>query len=186
MKVLGICCSPRLHGNTEIMVQESLAKAQEDGAEIELVSLAGKTITPCDGCYSCQKTKECHIKDDMQDIYIKLLEADGIIFGTPVYFWTVSAQAKALIDRTYVFRQEQKLRNKVGGVVVTKRREGATGAVIVFSNFFTSQGMVMAGRAIGFGGREKEAVKKDERGMAEAGALGEIIVKYMQSHKIPS
>ena len=69
IKVLGICCSPRLHGNTEILVQESLAKAQGVGAEIELVRLAGKTIAPCDGCLSCRQTKVCRIKDDMQDIY---------------------------------------------------------------------------------------------------------------------
>ena len=82
MKILGIVCGPRLRGNTEIILQESLDAAQEEGAEIELVTLAGKTIMPCDSCLSCDETKECRIKDDMQDIYIELLEADGIIFGT--------------------------------------------------------------------------------------------------------
>jgi len=185
MKVLGIVCSPRLHGNTEIMVQASLAKAQEEGAEIELVTLAGKTISPCDACYSCRKTGESHIKHDMQDIYTKLLEADGIIFGTPVYFWTVSAQAKALIDRTFVFSVKRELRNKVVGVVVTLDRTGSTSALAVFNGFFTLQKMIMVGRAVGFGSQEKGVVKKDERGMADAEALGETIVKYIQSHQIP-
>jgi len=190
MKILGIVCSPRLHGNTETLLQESLAKAQEGGAEIELVALAGKTISPCDGCCSCEKTGECHIKDDMQDIYNKLLEADGIIFGTPVYYWNVSAQAKALIDRTYAFRVERKLRNKVAGVVVTAERNGSTSAVAAFNSFFTLQKLIMVGRAIGYSGEEgyldKEAVKKDKEGMTEAVALGRTIVKYIQSHKIPS
>ncbi len=186
MKVLGIVCSPRTRGNTEILVQVSLAKAQEEGVEIELVTLAGKTISPCDACYSCRKTGECHIKDDMQDIYTKLLAADGIIFGTPVYFGSVSAQAKALIDRTTVFSAKRELRNKAVGAVVTLRRTGGISALAVFNGFSTSQKMVIVGRALGFGGQEKGAVKKDEEGMAEAEALGEAMVKYIQSHKTPS
>ena len=170
MKVLGIVCSPRLHGNTEILVQASLAKAQEEGAEIELVTLAGKTIAPCDSCYSCRKTDKCHIKDDMQDIYTKLLEADGIIFGTPVYFGTVCAQAKALIDRSYVFLGEHKLRNKVAGVVVTTGRLGGTSAFTVFSVFSNVQRMIIVGVAIGFGGAEKGQIRNDKRGMASAEA----------------
>lgn len=127
---MGIICSPRLHGNTEILVQASLAKAQEAGAEVELVALAGKRISPCDSCGSCSETRQCHIKDDMQDIYAKLLDADGIIFGTPVYYWSVTAQAKALIDRTYVFRVNRDLRNKVVGVVVVQEVSGAVSAFI--------------------------------------------------------
>ena len=185
MKVLGIACSPRLHGNTEILVQASLAKAREEGAEIELVILAGKTISPCDACDSCRKTGECHIDDDMQDIYTKLLEADGVIFGTPVYFWSVSAQAKALIDRTYVFSKERELRNKVVGVVVAAGRRGSTTALEVFNGFFIIQKMIMAGCATGIGSRKKGEVKTDERGMAEAEALGKTLVEYIRSHRIP-
>ena len=181
MKVLGIVCSPRQNGNTEIMERESLAGAEEAGAEVELVTIAGKTIAPCDGCLSCQKTGECHIKDDMQDIYTKLLEADGIIFGTPVYFWSVSAQAKALIDRTYVFRISSRLRGKVAGVVVTTGRAGATSAFTVFHNFFNLQRMIMAGGAMGYAGSEKKGIENDERGMAEARALGRAVVKRIQA-----
>ena len=185
MKVLGICCSPRLHGNTEILLETSLAKAREEGADVELVTLAGKTISLCDGCSSCRKTGECHIKDDMQDIYTKLLEADGIIIGTPVYFGTVCAQAKALIDRTYVFGEGRKLRNKVAGVVVTTRRVGATSASTVFHVFFNLQRMIMVGVAIGFGGTEKGEIRDDERGMADASALGRATVRRIQSYRIP-
>lgn len=186
MKVLGIVCSPRLHGNTEIMLQESLDAAQEERAEIELVILAGKTIMPCDSCLSCDETKKCRIKDDMQDIYIKLLEADGIIFGTPLYYQTVSAQAKALIDRTFVFRQERNLRNKVAAIVVaTGGGEGAS-AVKVFSTFFDIQKMIMAGAAIGCGDYEKGSIKNDKRGMAETRTLGKMIVRRIRSLVTPS
>ncbi len=185
MKVLGIVCSPRLHGNTEILVQESLAEAQETGADVELLTLAGKTIAPCDACYSCRKTGKCHIKDDMQDIYTKLLEADGIIFGTPVYFWTVSAQAKALIDRTLVLRGKHQLGGKAAGVAVTATRAGSTLAYTVFANFFNLQRMTLVGGAIGFGGVEVK-VKDDKRGMEDAKALGRAIVRHIQSYKIPA
>ena len=183
MKVLGIVCSPRVHGNTETMLQASLAKAQEAGAETELVTLAGKSISPCDACYSCSKTGECHIKDDMQDIYAKFSEADGIIFGTPVYFWNVSAQAKALIDRTYFNLTKRDLRNKVAGVVVTAGRRGSTSAVEAFNGFFNTHRMIIVGCATGLTSPEKGEIKKDERGMAEAEALGKTIVQYIQSQK---
>jgi multimeric flavodoxin WrbA len=184
MKVLGIVCSPRLHGNTEILVKAALVKAREEGAEIELATLAQKNISPCDACASCLKTGKCHIKDDMQDIYSKLLEADGIIFGSPVYYWSVSAQAKALIDRTWLFRVKRNLRNKVVGVVVAQEVSGAVSALTVFTNFFTIQKMIMVGRAIGFG-TEKGEVINDRRGMSEAEALGKTIVRYIHSHEIP-
>jgi multimeric flavodoxin WrbA len=181
MKVLGIVCSPRRHGNTELLMQESLAGAQEEGAEVELVSLAGKNIAFCDGCHSCEVNEGCHIEDDMQAIYARLLEADGVIFGTPVYFWSVSAQAKALIDRTLVFRKNRDLRNKAAGVVVTVERAGAVSALTVLTNFFNIQRMLAVGGAIGYASREKGAVKNDKRGMTEARALGKAMVRRIQS-----
>jgi len=186
MKVLGICCSPRLHGNTEILLETSLAKAREQGADVELATLAGKTISPCDGCYSCFETGKCHIKDDMQDIYTKLLEADGIIFGTPVYFGTVCAQAKALIDRTFAFAAQGRLRNKAAGVVVTTGRFGANSAFTVFMVFCNLHRMRIVGGAIGFGGREKAAIRNDDTGMAEAEAVGSAMVRRIQSYKPPN
>jgi len=164
------------------MVRESIAAAQEAGAEVELVTLAGKTISLCDACYSCRRIGgKCHLKDDMQDIYTKLLEADGIIFGTPVYFWTVCAQAKVLIDRTYAFLEERKLRGKVAGVVVAEERMGGTSAFTVFNNFFHIHRMIMVGGAIGFDGRGKGSIKNDKRGMTEAKALGKAIVRRIQA-----
>ncbi len=190
MKVLGICCSPRKHGNTEILVRAALASAQKAGAETELVTLSGKTISPCDACNSCIKTGKCHIKDDMQDIYPKLLEADGIIFGTPVYYWSVTAQAKALIDRTFVFDTGSRLKNKVAGVVVTAQRSGVSGVVATFNWFFVPQKIVMVGWADGISGddgySDKEAVRKDKKGMTRAEALGEKVVEYVRSRHVPA
>jgi len=77
MKILGISCSPRKNGNTVAMLEKVLAGAKADGADIELYSVAGKNIQPCDGCWGCMKSGECHIKDDMQELYDKIAEADG-------------------------------------------------------------------------------------------------------------
>jgi len=188
MKILGICCSPRLHGNTEIMLQGSLKAAQEEGAEVELITVAGKNISFCDGCFSCRKAGKCHIKDDMQDIYTKLLEADGIIFGSPVYLWSLSAQAKAVIDRTVGLPAGPGLRNKAAGVLATAERSGGATTIAAFIRFFTLQKMIMVGWAIGISGSEgftdKESVKKDQRGLGQAEALGKAMVKYLQSHEL--
>lgn len=120
MKILGLSCSPRKDGNTVFLLNEALKGAGELGAEIELYSVAGKNIKPCEGCNTCRENGECRIQDDMQELYRKLLESDGIIFGTPVYFYNVTAQAKTIIDRTIALnRPEKSLANKVGGVIVT-------------------------------------------------------------------
>jgi multimeric flavodoxin WrbA len=120
MKILGLSGSPNKKGNTVTLMNQALNGAKEEGAEIELYSVAGKDIKPCDGCHACGKTGECPIKDDMQPLYKKLLEADGIIFGTPVYFYGMTAQLKAIIDRTISLGSPGKsLANKVGGVIVT-------------------------------------------------------------------
>jgi multimeric flavodoxin WrbA len=105
MKILGVSCSPRKKGSTVVMLEKALAGAKADGAEVELYSIAGKNIQPCDGCWGCIKTGKCHIKDDMQELYEKLVTADGIIFGTPIYFWGMTAQAKAVMDRTISLNQ---------------------------------------------------------------------------------
>jgi multimeric flavodoxin WrbA len=134
MKILGISCSPHIDGNTATLLNRSLQGAQSEGAQVELYSAAGKTIQPCEGCRACFENGECKIKDDMQELYSKLLEADGIIFGTPVYFWDMTAQAKAVIDRTYAFnRPEKSLANKVGGIVVVA---GSLGIIDVLKEFY--------------------------------------------------
>jgi multimeric flavodoxin WrbA len=118
MKILGLSCSPRKQGNTVKLLEQALKGARQDGAETELYTVFGKNITPCDGCWGCQKTGRCHIKDDMQELYDKMLAADGIIFGTPIFFYGMSAQAKTVMDRTMCLNKpERSLVNKVGGVI---------------------------------------------------------------------
>ena len=144
MKVLGIVCSPRKGGNTEILMQEALTSSRDCGAETELLTIWDKNIKPCDGCYSCAKTGKCHIKDDMQEIYLKLLESDGIIWGTPVYFFDVTAQAKILIDRSFVLYRNSKLNSKVGGVISVADSLGHQNVWYLFNAFFSVNRMLSA------------------------------------------
>ena len=104
MKILGICGSPR-KGNTEWMLTQLLESAQHAGAETELILLRQKDIRLCRGCLTCEigrgkKPGVCVIKDDMAPLLAKMLEADGIVFGTPVYFYLLSALLKNCMDRT--------------------------------------------------------------------------------------
>ena len=184
MKVVGIVCSPRLGGNTEILVTEALDGAKEAGSDVELLKLSGKSIAPCDACTSCAKAGECHIQDDMQEIYRIFKEADGIIFGTPVYFSNVSAQAKLVIDRTRACIMNRALRGKVGGVVTATRRMGGANVLSIVYTFFIVHGMLPAGGTVGYEGEavpygEKGAVKGDERAMREARAVGRNVVRMI-------
>jgi multimeric flavodoxin WrbA len=104
MKVVGICGSPR-KGNTEWMLRKLLEGITREGIETELILLREKVIKACDGCLSCetggkQRKGICRIQDDMQEIYPKLIEADGLALGTPVYFEMLSGLLKNFIDRT--------------------------------------------------------------------------------------
>lgn len=185
MKVLGIVCSPRKGGNTEILVKEALDGAKEAGAETELLLVAGKKIAPCDGCCSCEKTGVCKIKDDMQAIYQQLEAADGIIFGTPVYFVNVTAQAKAIMDRTYAYLWNRKLKGKVAAAVIAVRRVGAGEVLGLLYMYFAIHRMVAAGGAIGFG-KDKGEVRQGFGGshtlsaMEESRAVGKAVVRMIQ------
>ncbi len=100
MMVLGIFGSPRKNGNTDILLEEMLRGAESEGAKVERIYLTDYTITPCKECHSCDQTGRCVIPDDMQKIYPKLLESDIILLASPIFFYGVTAWAKAMIDRT--------------------------------------------------------------------------------------
>jgi multimeric flavodoxin WrbA len=99
MKVLGILGSPRKGGNTELLLEEALKGAEAEGAEVERLRITDYNIIPCKECLACYKDGNCIILDDMAKIYPKLLEADIILLASPIFFYGVTAWAKALIDR---------------------------------------------------------------------------------------
>jgi len=103
MKVLGILGSPRVGGNSDILLEQALAGARDSGAEVERIVLAQKKISGCLDCDKCDETGVCAVKDDMPEIHTKLLEADSILHSVPVYFWSMTAQMKAYLDRWCAF-----------------------------------------------------------------------------------
>ena len=185
MKVVGIVCSPRKGGNTEILVREALKSAHEDGCETELILVADKNIGFCDGCGACVESGVCRINDDMQMIYQQLESADGIILGTPVYFGNVSAQAKAIMDRTYAFLWVRKLRDKVAAAIVVARRVGALQVRNLLFGHFAGHRMIIAGAGIGYG-RKRGEVREGPGGshnlsaVEEARAVGKNVVRMLK------
>ena len=98
-RILGISGSPRRHSNSEILLDRALEGASRSGAIIEKIVLNELCLKPCQGCYRCAENGVCVIKDDMRLIYGKLDKADGIIIASPIYFGSVTAQLKTMIDR---------------------------------------------------------------------------------------
>jgi multimeric flavodoxin WrbA len=99
LKVLGIMGSPRLKGNTDLLLDEALKGAQSRGADAEKIIADKLKIAPCREYYGCLKDGKCVIRDEMDDIYPKILAADIIIVATPIFFYTVSAQLLQLMSR---------------------------------------------------------------------------------------
>lgn len=99
LKVLGVSASPRREGNSELLLRSALAGAEQADATVEFTRLCDYRLEACSECYKCSSTGDCPVKDDYRSILDKILAADRLIFATPVFFMTVSAQAKVLIDR---------------------------------------------------------------------------------------
>jgi len=99
MKVLGISTSPRCNGNSEMLLRQALAGAESAGAEVEHVRLSDFEVGPCIECNSCFETGVCVLRDDYRQLLRRILDADRLIFASPVFFMSVCAQAKMLIDR---------------------------------------------------------------------------------------
>jgi multimeric flavodoxin WrbA len=123
MKVVAFNGSPRKDGNTTILINHVFRELEKEGVETELVQLSGKKIHGCIACYKCFENKDqrCAVKDDIANECIeKMIKAEGIILGSPVYFTDVTAEMKALIDRAGFVSMANggMYKNKVGATVV--------------------------------------------------------------------
>jgi len=181
--ILGIAGSPRKGGNTELLMERVLAAAQRGGAATVLFTLAGKTISPCLACGVCvQRADGCCVqKDDMAGLYPLLLSADTVVFGTPVYLNTMSAQLKAVLDRCRpLWWKDRALSGKVVAVVtVGAARWG--GQEVAAQHVFTcafNHGMTLPGSAATAGwqvcavGRDPGDVLQDSEALSAAEDLG--------------
>ena len=104
MKILGISGSPRKNGNTSFAVKYALEVLKKDGFKVKYITLAGKKINPCTGCWKCEKTYKCIYEDDMDRIIDDLKWCNALIIGSPVYFGMIPGQLKTMMDRCIVMR----------------------------------------------------------------------------------
>ena len=154
IKILGIAGSPR-HGNTDIMVKESLKAAGElPDVETEFISTCDYDINPCTSCYKCMSTNLDQLclspdvrKDDANQIFKKMIDADGWLVGVPVYFGSIPAQFKALIDRSMAVEMAGfGFRNKVAGAltVAYDRNGGLERTIADLHSWFMIHDMIPA------------------------------------------
>ena len=176
MKVVAFNGSPRKDGNTTLLINRAFRELEKEGVETELVQLSEKEIRGCIACNKCfeNKNRQCAVTKDAANEYIeKMVAADGILLGSPVYFTDVTSEMKALIDRAgfVSLANGGMYKNKVGAALAAVRRAGATHTLDTLLHFLLSAQIIIVGRALGIG-REKGEVEKDSEGMQGAIALG--------------
>jgi multimeric flavodoxin WrbA len=138
MKVLGLVSSPRKGSNTDLLVDAVLAGANSTGHLTEKVYLYDVDIKPCIDCRTCKKGNfTCMLVDGMTQLYSKLEDADGIVFGTPLYWYGPSAKMKLLVDRLRPFVESKKLRGKKT-VLAIPSEEGPEACTLTVSMFYLS------------------------------------------------
>lgn len=177
MKVVAFNGSPRKDGNTTHLIHHVFREVEKEGIETELVQLSEKEIHGCIACSKCfeNKDRRCVVETDAANEYIeKMVAADGIILGSPVYFIDVTSEMKALIDRAgfVSLANGGMLKNKVGGTVACLRRSGGMHAIDSMNHFLLSQEILIVGRVLGIG-RERGEVEKDEEGIRGAKMVGQ-------------
>ena len=179
MKVIAFNGSPRRKGNTSILINEIFQILQSEGIETEQIQLGNKLVHGCTACGKCKEIQNgrCHIKNDHLNFCIeKMIEADGIIIGSPVYFADVTTEVKALIDVAgYVTRANgHLLKRKVGAGVIAVRRGGALHTFETLNNFFLINQMIIPGSTywnFAFG-KDPGDVLNDDEGMQTIKTLG--------------
>ncbi len=182
MKVLGILGSPRRGGNSEILLKTFLEGAAGAGAEVEEINLRDLKISPCLEIYHCFKDGTCPIKDDMREIYDKLLEADVVALASPVFFYGVSAQSKAMIDRTqalwarrYVLKKDAPGGSRQGVLLAVGATRGKllfVGVRLTAKYFFDAINVSYAGEILVRGADDKGAILEQPQTLEQAGDLG--------------
>jgi len=180
MKVIAINGSARKNGNTSILIEKVFEPLRQNGIECEQVQLAGHEVHGCKACYKCsnKKNKRCSFEDDFfNECLGKMIEADGIILGSPVYVTDVSSEMKALIDRACMVSKSNGglFKRKAGAALMAVRRGGAIHAFDTMNHFFTITEMIIVGSNywnFAFG-LEKGDVIKDKEGMETMKVLGE-------------
>jgi len=172
MKVIAFNGSPRVDGNTSILVNTVFEVLKEEEIETELINVGVKPVRGCVACGKCWERKDghCAISNDfVNECLDKMVEADGIILASPVYCADLSGQMKSFIDRTSMVAcsNDDMLKRKLGAAIVAVRRSGEVHTFHSLNSFFTISQMVIVGSSYwnnGFG-LLKGDVARDEEGL---------------------
>lgn len=182
MKVLGIMGSPRIKGNTDLLLDEALKGAQSRGAETEKIIVDKLKISPCREYYGCLKDGKCVIRDDMDGLYQKILDADAVIVASPIFFYTVSAQLMLLISRCQaLWARRYVLKNldipvKRGAFIAVGATKGAKlfdGPKLTIKYFFQAINAEYAEELLIRGVDKKGEIKEHPAALADACAIGQ-------------
>ena len=136
MKILAIVGSPRPRGNTNYLVDQALEEVTKHGIQVEKIRLSQYKVNPCLGHDDCAFFESCLQKDDTNWILDEFLNADGVILATPVYWYNVSAQMKAFIDRNYFpYKHHLKYKAKAVGIIVVAEMEAIEDTLHTLNKF---------------------------------------------------
>lgn len=183
--IIALIASPRKNGNSTLLAQKIAEGAKAAGARVEMFNLHKMNIKPCTACDKCHAADDtfCIIRDDMQKLYAKILAVDGIIFASPIYFFTVSAQLKLFMDRCYALGGPSgyALKGKKMAVALTYGdndpfRSGAVNAMRTFQDAFAYVEAPFIGSVYGTG-LEPGDILKNRAVMKEAFELGKALAR---------
>jgi multimeric flavodoxin WrbA len=195
MDVLVFLGSPRKKGNSEILTEAVLEGVREAGGSPEIIRLCDLKISPCISCGGCNKTGKCVVEDDMTPLYDKIITIDKIIVASPIYFYGITAQTKAFIDRTQALWNRKRLMEKKGEWLENTDRKGffisvaATrgarifeGAVLTMKYGYDAMGTNYAGDFLVTGPDKRGDMAKNEQKLSEAREAGKNFILGLDAH----
>ena len=195
MDVLVFLGSPRKKGNSEILTEAVLEGVREAGGSPEIIRLCDLKISPCISCGGCNKTGKCVVEDDMTPLYDKIITIDKIIVASPIYFYGITAQTKAFIDRTQALWNRKRLMEKKGEWLENTDRKGffisvaATrgarifeGAVLTMKYGFDAMGINYDGDFLVTGPDRRGDMKKYGQKLTEAKEAGKNFILGLDAH----
>ncbi len=144
MNVLGISGTPRVNGNSSILVDYALIPFKHDVWNVKHLKMSTLTVQPCKACEKCMDSNKCIIEDDMHFFYEAFDWCDAIIVGSPVYSRNICSQLMAVLDRHYAVRKKRPLEGKVGGAIAVGRGTGGGNAIVINAiyNWMLSCGII--------------------------------------------
>jgi len=182
MYIIGISGSPRIGGNTDILLDKALEGARKKGAETEKIILNNLKMMPCQGCEKVKDDGTCLVEDDFQAVYEKLKKADGVILASPIFFGSLSAQTKILVDRLqcywryrYVLKKAKAGKTRPGVFIcveASERESFLENAKSIVKNMFATLDLDYANELLCRALEEKGAVLKHPEMLEKAYELG--------------